>query len=128
VLGTLVVSGLSFALAPALWLQWVQSLAHNASIPTGDYVGALGGPLWLRGLAAVVVVSWGALTNRRWTVPVAATLAIPLLAYFNLSLLVSLVPLVLPAAVPRLSRWLLSPASGHEAAAERAVRSSVGSA
>ena len=46
----------------------------------------LGGPVpdrrsrsWIRLPAAVVLVAWGALTDRRWTVPVAATLALPVL-------------------------------------------------
>ncbi len=103
---TLAVSAASFLLAPGLWVEWAQSLVRNASIPASDYTGAIFGPLWLRGLVAAAIVTWGGLTNRRWTVPVAATLAIPLLAYFNLSLLVALVPLALPAAVPYLSRWL----------------------
>ena len=110
-LGTLVVSGISFALAPGLWVEWIQSLVRNASIPASDYTGAIFGPLWLRGPLAAVIVAWGALTDRRWAVPVAATLAIPLLAYFNLSLLVALVPLALPASVPYLSRWLSNSAA-----------------
>jgi hypothetical protein len=69
------------------------------------YFGAIFGPLWLRVPVGSAIVIWGALTNRPWTVPVGATWAIPLLAYFNLSLLVALVPLALPAAVPHVLRW-----------------------
>ena len=36
-------------------------------------------PLWIRLPAAAVLVVWGARTDRRWTVPVAATLALPVL-------------------------------------------------
>ena len=111
-LATVVVAGVSLALAPELWVEWIQSLVRNASIPASDYSGGILGPLVLRGPVAVLIVTWGALTGRRWTVPIAATLALPLLAYINLSLLVALVPLSLPAAVPHLARWLpRSPAS-----------------
>ncbi len=105
-LATMAVSGVSFVLAPGLWVEWIQSLVRNASIPASDYSGGILGPLMLRGPVAVLIVTWGALTGRRWTVLVAATLALPLLAYINLSLLVALVPLALPAAVPHLARWL----------------------
>ena len=104
VLGTLLVSGLSFVLSPGLWGEWVQALVHDASIPASAYTGGIGGPLWLRGVIAAAIVTWGGLTDRRWTVPVAATLAIPLLALYNLTLLVALVPLLLPQAGLRISR------------------------
>jgi hypothetical protein len=98
---TAIVAGVSVLLAPASWVDWVRSLAVNATIPTSDYAGLIFGPLWLRAPLAVGIVTWGALTNRRWTVPVAATVAIPLLALFNLTLLIAVVPL----ALPRLARF-----------------------
>jgi hypothetical protein len=96
----------SLVLAPDLWAQWIRSLAANAAIPASDYSGGFGGPLWVRGPLAAVLVTWGALTDRRWTVPVAATLAIPLLGYINLAVLVAAVPLVLPDAGLLVRRWL----------------------
>jgi hypothetical protein len=116
---TALVAGLSFVLAPALWVTWVQSLVSNAAIPASDYTGLIFGPLWLRAPVAIGIVIWGALTNRRWTVPVAATAAIPLLALFNLTLLIALVPLVLPRAASfRWNTWLL-PEEGHEPMSDR---------
>ena len=106
VLGTLVVAGASFVLTPSLWVQWLQTLIHNATIPAVDYTGGIGGPLWLRGMVAVAIVTWGGLTNRRWTVPLAATVAIPLLALYNFTLLVAVVPLMLPQAGRFIRRWL----------------------
>ena len=106
--GTALVVAASALLGPGLWVQWVQSLASNAAIPASDYTGAIGGPLWLRGPLAAALVVWGGLTNRRWTVPLAATLAIPLLAYFNLSLLVSLVPILVPRSTDWAPRLLSS--------------------
>ena len=43
---------------------------------------------------AVVVVVWGARTNRRWTVPVASMLALPALWYGGLSMLLAVIPLL----------------------------------
>ncbi len=108
VVATAIVAGVSVLLAPSSWVDWVRSLAANAAIPTSDYAGLIFGPLWLRAPLAVGIVTWGALTNRRWTVPVAATVAIPLLALFNLTLLIALVPLALPRlACFRGNAWLV---------------------
>ena len=95
---TALIGLVSFVLAPGLWFGWVRSLVQNAAIPSSDYGASLFGPLWLRAVVAVVLVSWGGLTDHRWTLPVAATLAIPLLALYNLALLIALVPLALPRA------------------------------
>ncbi len=59
-------------------------------------------PLALRLPAAVVLVAWGGLTNRRWTVPAAATLALPVLWFSGLAIL---------AALPALYRPELQPAT-----------------
>jgi hypothetical protein len=43
---------------------------------------------------AVLLVVWGARTNRRWTVPVSAMLALPALWYGGLSIMVATLPLL----------------------------------
>ena len=61
-----------------LWVDW---LAFIGSTPEGGSVAQfqIPIPLWIRLPAAVVLVVWGARTDRRWTVVVAATLALPVL-------------------------------------------------
>jgi glycosyl transferase family 87 len=61
-----------------LWVDW---LAFIGSTPEGGSVAQfqIPVPLWLRLPAAAVLVIWGARTDRRWTVPLAATLALPVL-------------------------------------------------
>jgi hypothetical protein len=61
-----------------LWREWI---AFIGSTPEGGSVAQfnIGIPLWLRLPAAAALVIWGGLTDRRWTVPVAATLALPVL-------------------------------------------------
>jgi hypothetical protein len=46
----------------------------------------------------VAVVVWGARTDRRWTVPVAAMLALPALWYGGISMLLAVIPLLPPRA------------------------------
>lgn len=82
----------SFVLAPGLWSQWIGSLftAQTVNVPWGHAIAI---PLPFRIAAAVGLVIWGARSNRRWTVPVAATLALPVLWTAGLSMLVGLVAL-----------------------------------
>lgn len=76
---TLVLVALSVALDPRLWLDWVsKSLFATASgAPLNQFSIPISLPLRL--VVAAAVVTWGARTDRRWTVPVGATLALPLL-------------------------------------------------
>jgi hypothetical protein len=61
-----------------LWVDW---LAFIGSTPEGGSVAQfqIPIPLWLRIPVAAVLVVWGARSDRRWTVVVAATLALPVL-------------------------------------------------
>jgi len=43
---------------------------------------------------AVLIVVWGALKNHRWTVPIAAMLALPALWYGGLAIIIATWPLV----------------------------------
>ena len=51
-------------------------------------------PLWIRLPIAAAVVVWGARTDRAWTVPVAAMLALPALWYGGISMLLAAIPLL----------------------------------
>ena len=50
-------------------------------------------PLAPRLVVAGLVVAWGALTDRAWTIPIAVTFALPILWVNGLSILVACVPL-----------------------------------
>ena len=65
----------SFALAPALWGQWLSALTGLS----GQGAGEVPIPLVARLPIAAGVVWWGARTDRAWAVPVAATIATPVL-------------------------------------------------
>jgi hypothetical protein len=104
---TAAISAVSFVIAPGLWFRWLEILGAAAKAP--DWVFIVPIPLYIRAVAAVALVSWGALTDRRWTVPVASMLALPILWVNGLAMLVAVIPLV-----PRLVGD--SPASGWLAA------------
>ena len=75
---TLVAVVVSVALDPSLWTKWLGLLASTGDGGTVvQFQVAI--PLWLRLPAAFALVAWGARTDRRWTVPIAATLALPIL-------------------------------------------------
>ncbi len=72
---TAVIALASFALAPSAWRDWVGVLLRNEDVQF--YLWTIPGPLWLRVLLGAALVAWGARTDSRWTVPVAAGLAMP---------------------------------------------------
>jgi hypothetical protein len=92
VAGTLVV-GLSVLLQGVdLWRAWIDHLIVRMGRPEAG--GALLDiSLWLRLPIALAVMAWASLTSRRWAVPIAITLAMPLLWFHALSALVAIQPL-----------------------------------
>lgn len=76
---------------PGTWRDWIDVLISNAG-RDGTWA-ALPIPLWFRFPIAAALVVWGARTNRRWAVPVAAMLALPALWYGGLSMLLAIIPL-----------------------------------
>ena len=79
-------------LLPTQWLQWLSVLRDNANVALG--LPALPIPIWLRLPVAAAIVWWGARRDARWTVPVAVTLALPVLWIAGLSVLVGCWPLL----------------------------------
>lgn len=73
-----VVAVVSFVMAPALWGQWFTALSDLRGLTEGS----LPIPLLLRLPIAAGILWWGARTDRRWTVPVAATVSTPVMWIF----------------------------------------------
>ncbi len=102
---TAAISVVSFAVAPEQWFRWAEILFAAARAEEWPFTVPI--PLPIRLAAAAALVTWGARTDRRWTVPVAATVALPVLWVNGLSMLVAALPLLADrvGATPA-SRWL----------------------
>ncbi len=95
---TAALAAASYVLDPAAWRAWLDILAGSSSTPVtvGWYLPV---PLLPRLVAAAVLVVWGALGDRRWTVPIAVLLAMPVLWLNSLAVLAALVPILWPDRV-----------------------------
>jgi hypothetical protein len=97
------VTGLLVAVSLAvdfpLWGEWIdrQLLVSLNQAPNQPQLPV---PLWLRLAAAAALVVWGARTDRKWTVPASAAIAMPVLWVAALAVL---------AAIPALERAELKP-------------------
>jgi glycosyl transferase family 87 len=107
---TAVVAVASFVIAPAAWAEWIATLLANAGQPISpDYSGVIHIPLVVRLVTAAAIVTWGARTDRSWTVGVAATLALPVLWINGLAVLLAVPLLIGPEHIrSSLNRWLES--------------------
>jgi hypothetical protein len=86
---TALIAGVSFAVAPQLWFDWARAIVtSSAASPV-----VFNPPLWLRLPIAAAVVIWGARTDRPWTVPVSAVIAMPVWWLAVFSILAAIVPL-----------------------------------
>ncbi len=90
---TAVLAAVSLVVDRELWADWLtDSLgATAAGAPLNQF--SLPIPLWLRVPAAALLVGWGARRDRAWTVPAAATLALPVLWPSGLAILAALWPI-----------------------------------
>lgn len=109
---TAAVSAVSFAIDPGAWWDWVKFLTTSNATGAGsnDWYSYLFPPLWARIAAAALLVVWGARTDRRWVVPVATAIAMPVIWVTTPAILM---------AIPRL-RGRFPPAGRVEAADEAA--------
>jgi hypothetical protein len=89
---------------PGAWREWIDVIMGNAG--KGGTWASVPIPLWIRLPAAVALVVWGARTDRPWTVPVSAMLALPALWYGGISMLLAV---ILLRDDDRARRWLPRP-------------------
>ncbi len=94
-------AAVSFLANPSLWFDYVEFLANDTPHDGGwpfPY------PILLRLPLAIVLVVWGARTNRRWVVPAAALLALPRLYFQSPALLLAVLP-TLYGGWASIERW-----------------------
>lgn len=82
---------LSFILAPHLWFDWVQSLVTNTGRSIPSDVAVIPGPIALRVVVAAAIGLVGGMRGWRWTIPVAATIALPVPWSSGLAVLVAVI-------------------------------------
>jgi hypothetical protein len=89
---TAAISAVSFAIAPGAWFDWVKFLTSSQATGAGsnDWYAFLFPPLWLRIAAGALLVVWGARSDRRWVVPVATAIAMPVFWITTPAILVAL--------------------------------------
>ena len=86
---TAVVVALTLVIKPDYWVEFARSLLSNLDQPQTFSIPP---PALIRIPLAVVLVIWGARTDRPWTVPVAATLALPILWVHGLTVALAAIP------------------------------------
>jgi hypothetical protein len=102
---TAAISAISFAIRPDLWRAWLDLLIAATGAPSWVFIVPI--PVWYRLPLSVAILAWGARTNRRWTVPLASCIALPVLWLNGLAMLVAMVPLLDPASAQSpAARWL----------------------
>jgi hypothetical protein len=77
---------ISLILDARLWQEWLSGEVFAVAGSSVDQPH-IDIPLILRLPSAAAIVVWGALTNRRWAVPVASALALPVLWFAGFSIL-----------------------------------------
>ena len=86
-----------------LWADWIGFLRASSAMPLP--FDALAIPVLPRAIVAALVAAWAGLTDRRWALPIAVTLAMPTLWVVSLAPLVAIVGLVdRRSAVPAVDR------------------------
>ena len=68
---TAAIAAVSFAIAPQTWFDWVRVLRSDGGNESSRLIPRL--------VLAAAICTWGARTNRRWAVPLASMLALPVI-------------------------------------------------
>jgi hypothetical protein len=84
---TLALVGGSWLVTPGLWPAWFDYVLATGVAPDVGAAWWIPVPLLLRLPAAAALVAWGARTNRAWTLPTGAMLALPVLWLVGLAML-----------------------------------------
>jgi hypothetical protein len=102
---TAAIVAVSFAINADAWLGWLGMLSRG-QFPRAEDGWYFDVPLGIRLGLAVVVIVWGARTDHRWTVPLAAVLGMPTVWINSPTILVAVIPLIAAGASTPAGRWL----------------------
>ena len=90
---TAAIAAVSFVIAPDAWRQWTDLLVRDVGGPVDTLGWFLDVPVLVRLPIAALVVVIGAWTGRTWLVPIAVTLALPIVWLNSFAILAAVVPL-----------------------------------
>lgn len=103
---TAAVAAISALVDPAAWRDWI-ALLLGADVPRlGPLLWFVPLSPWIRLPFAVALVAWGARTDRRWTIPVAMLVALPMIWVNSPTILVALLPLAAAGSATPAGAWL----------------------
>jgi hypothetical protein len=105
---TAAVAAISFVIAPHLWFEWADLLRGAATANTLEKEPVLALPLLVRLALASAIIVLGARTDRFWTVPIGAMLALPAIQLGGFALAMGAVPFLI-GRDRRLSMLIPSP-------------------
>jgi hypothetical protein len=103
---TAVIAAASFVLDPAAWSGWLALLVRTQGPVSDSNLIYVPIPLLVRAPFALATIAWGAWRDRRWTIPVAMTLAMPILWVNSVTILVAIWPMLDLGAGSPAGRWL----------------------
>jgi hypothetical protein len=104
---TAAIFAISSAIDPSSWSGWLTMLSRH-EFPLHRDGFFIDVSLWARLPVAAAIVIWGARTDRRWALPIAAWLAMPTLWLNSLAILVAAWPLSAAGAESPAGAWLRS--------------------
>ena len=105
---TLAIVAISFVLSPSAWFEWIAFL--TASTDRGE-------ALYLRIAVGIALVAFGALTDRKWLVPVAVWIALPVVWVESWVILLAIIRLRPRATAPDAETATVASAQRESAAA-----------
>lgn len=88
---TAAISVASFLTVSHLWFAWADVLVASSGVPVSEEIAVIPGPLLLRTGIAGIIAMVGGYLGWRWTVPVAAVVALPVPWSSGLSVLVAVI-------------------------------------
>ena len=90
--GTVAIAAVSFLVAPNLWREYTATMIDNLDYDPGHpYPVPI--PLPIRMALGALIVLWGARTNRRWVVPIAVVVSLPIIWFHGFAVLAACIPL-----------------------------------
>lgn len=114
---TVLIIGLSAIFNPHVWLDWWTVLLTSAH--AGEFSGDIAVPAYVRFPVALLLIGWGAYRDRRWVLPLACLLLLPVIWPNGLAILLGCAALAQESSRPPETATL--PASQLPSATELGV-------